>query len=327
MDAMPQRPLRYAVGLPNRREYADPRLLRELGVLAERSGWDGFFLWDGQVAEHPDEHLTDSWTTLAAIAADTERLRLGVMVSVLALKRPAEVARATVALDLLSGGRLIFGAGLGSSAAEFQALGQDPDPRVRAEKLDEALHVLDGLWTGRPFTFHGRWFTVTDLTFQPVSPQRPRIPVWIAGTWPARRPMRRAAQWDGVFPTRAGVGHAEMMPPADLETVVSYVRAQRAVRNGQFDAPSDAPSDASSDASFDVVMEGRTSGLRRDADAMVVAPYRAAGLTWWVEKLGWFRGPVELVRARIRSGPPVPVDPGADPVGTGCRTEPVVGRP
>ncbi|MFJ9608423.1 LLM class flavin-dependent oxidoreductase [Kitasatospora sp. NPDC101176] len=299
MDATPQQPLRYAVGLPNRREYADPRLLRELGALAERSGWDGFFLWDGQVAEHPDEHVTDSWTTLAAVAADTERLRLGVMVSVLALKRPAEVARATVALDLLTGGRLVFGAGLGSSAAEFRALGHDPDPRVRAEKLDEALHVLDGLWAGRPFTFHGRWFTVTDLDFQPVSPQRPRIPVWIAGTWPSRRPMRRAAHWDGVFPTRAGVGHTQMMPPADLEAVVSYVRAHRTVQEGP----------------FDVVMEGQTSGLRRDADAAVVAPYRAAGLTWWVEKLGWFRGPVELVRARIGSGPPVPSGPGADPLG------------
>ncbi|MFJ8434887.1 LLM class flavin-dependent oxidoreductase [Kitasatospora sp. NPDC094019] len=299
MDATPLQPLRYAVGLPNRREYADPRLLRELGVLAERSGWDGFFLWDGQVAEHPDEHVTDSWTTLAAIAADTERLRIGVMVNVLALKRPAEVARATVALDLLSDGRLIFGAGLGSSAAEFEALGQDPAPRVRAEKLDEALRILDGLWTGRPFTFHGRWFTVTDLTFQPVSPQRPRIPVWIAGTWPARRPMRRAAHWDGVFPTRAGVGHTEMMPPADLEAVVSYVRSQQ----------------PSQDRPFDVVMEGRTSGDQRAADAALVAPYRAAGLTWWVEKLGWFRGPVELVRARIASGPPRPPAPDAAPAG------------
>ncbi|MER7842379.1 LLM class flavin-dependent oxidoreductase [Kitasatospora sp. NPDC096077] len=300
MDATPQQPLRYAVGLPNRREYADPRLLRELGLLAERSGWDGFFVWDGQVAEHPDEHLTDAWTTLAAIAADTERLRLGVMVNVLALKHPAEVARATVALDLLSGGRLVFGAGLGSSAAEFEALGHDPDPRVRAEKLDEALHVLDGLWTGRPFTFHGRWFTVTDLTFQPVSPQHPRIPVWIAGTWPARRPMRRAAHWDGVFPTRAGVGHTEMMPPADLAAVVSYVRAQQADR----------------ERPFDVVMEGQTSGLRPEADETVIAPYRAAGLTWWVEKLGWFRGPVDLVRARIGAGPPCPTDPGAAPTGS-----------
>ncbi|MFJ4095266.1 LLM class flavin-dependent oxidoreductase [Kitasatospora sp. NPDC089913] len=293
MDATPQQPLRYAVGLPNRREYADPRLLRELGVLAERSGWDGFFLWDGQVAEHPDEHVTDSWTTLAVIAADTERLRIGVMVNVLALKHPAEVARATVALDLLSGGRLIFGAGLGSSAAEFEALGQDPDPRVRAEKLDEALDVLDGLWTGRPFTFRGRWFTVTDLTFRPVAPQRPRIPVWIAGTWPAQRPMRRAAHWDGVFPTRAGVGHTEMMPPADLAAVVSYVRAQR----------------PSPEQPFDVVMEGRTSGVHRAADALVVAPYRAAGLTWWVEKLGWFSGPVDLVRTRIGAGPPRPTAP------------------
>ncbi|MER7702457.1 LLM class flavin-dependent oxidoreductase [Kitasatospora sp. NPDC097605] len=252
--------------------------------------------WDGQVAEHPDEHVTDSWTTLATIAADTERLRLGVMVNVLALKHPAEVARATVTLDLLSGGRLVFGAGLGSSAAEFQALGHDPDPRVRAEKLDEALQVLDGLWAGHPFTFHGRWFTVTDLAFQPVSPQRPRIPVWIAGTWPSRRPMRRAARWDGAFPTRAGLGHTQMMPPSDLEAVVSYVHAQQSIRNRP----------------FDVVMEGLTSGSQQDTDAMVVAPYRAAGLTWWVEKLGWFRGPVELVRARIGSGPPRPANPRAD---------------
>lgn len=67
---------------------------------------------------------------------------------------------------------------------------------------------------------------------------------------------------------------------------------------------------------FDVVMEGQTSGFRRDADATAVAPYRAAGLTWWVEKLGWFRGPVDLVRTRI-AAPPVPTVPGADRPGDG----------
>ena len=109
----------FAVGLPNVREYADPRLLVELAVAAEAAGWDGVFVWD-HIAREEDAAIpaTDPWIALAAIAARTERVRLGAMVTPLSRRRPWKVARETVALDVLSGGRLTFGVGLGGGVAE-----------------------------------------------------------------------------------------------------------------------------------------------------------------------------------------------------------------
>ena len=132
-------------------------------------------------------------------------MRLGVAGLPLARRRPQKVARETASLDLLSGGRLVFGAGLGSLAEEeFAAFGEEPDPRVRAAKLDEGLEIVAGLWSGEPFELpRAEHFTVRDDLFLPTPLQRPRIPIWIAGRWPAQRPFRRAARWDGVFPTHA----------------------------------------------------------------------------------------------------------------------------
>src|SRR5436190_11797564 len=134
---------RYAVGLPNIREYADPGLLVDLAADAEAAGWDGLFLWDHLAA--PDSEplptpATDPWVAMSAIAARTERMRLGIMVVALARRRPWKVAREAVSLDRLSGGRLALGVGLGSGDySEFEALGEDPDRRVRADRLDEGL--------------------------------------------------------------------------------------------------------------------------------------------------------------------------------------------
>jgi alkanesulfonate monooxygenase SsuD/methylene tetrahydromethanopterin reductase-like flavin-dependent oxidoreductase (luciferase family) len=283
----------FAVGLPNRREYADPRVIAELAGLAELRGWDGVFVWDHLVDVEPSEDgglpVTDPWIALAAAAAVTERVRLGPMVTPLARRRPWKVARETVALDLLSNGRLVFGVGLGAHAdEEFAAFGDPADARVRADLLDEGLDIIESLWSGRPVAHDGERYQVSTPGFRPGPVQRPRIPIWIAGTWPNRRPFRRAARYDAVFPTRVGVGHAEMMPPGDLADIVAYVSAHRAPDAG----------------AFDVAMEGQTSGVDTAADAQVVGAYVAAGLTWWVEKLGWFRGDIETVRARIDAGPP-----------------------
>ena len=136
---------------------------------------------------------------LAAVAMQTQRIRIGSLVTALAGRRPWQVARQVVALDHLSNGRLIFGAGLGFEAHEFTALGEDADPKIRAEKLDEGLEVLTGLWTGASLTFHGRHYHINDVRLLPGPIQSPRIPVWIAGFWPNRRPFRRAARWDGLY--------------------------------------------------------------------------------------------------------------------------------
>jgi alkanesulfonate monooxygenase SsuD/methylene tetrahydromethanopterin reductase-like flavin-dependent oxidoreductase (luciferase family) len=216
-------------------------------------------------------------------------VRLGALVTPLARRRPQKVARETASLDLLSGGRLVFGAGLGSRAeAEFAAFGDEPDSRLRAEMLDEGLEVLTGLWSGERFDFEGRHYTVRDAQFLPTPLQKPRPPIWIAGRWPAKRPFRRAARWDGVFPLDDEIGENEMISPERLGDVVAYVDRHR-----------DDP-----EAPYDVVIEGSSEGRDPAADLELVEPYREAGLTWWIERLDWLRGPLGKVRARLAAGPP-----------------------
>jgi hypothetical protein len=92
-----------------------------------------------------------------------------------------KLARETVSIDSLTGGRLILGVGLGYPAElEFAALGEEPDDRIRTEKLDEGLEVLTGLWSGEPFSFRGEHLRVEDVQFLPTPVQQPRIPIWVA---------------------------------------------------------------------------------------------------------------------------------------------------
>jgi len=279
-----------AIGLPNVGEYGDPKVLVALAEEAEAAGWAGVFVWDHLAYRERGWPVADPYIVVAAIAAATSRVRVGVLVSALARHRPWKLARETASLDVLSDGRLVVGAGLGSQAhEEFAAFGEDPDPRVRAEKLDEGLAILVGLWSGEVFVHHGRHYTVDETVFLPRPLQRPRIPIWVAGRWPARPPFRRAARWDGVFATFDGVAHAETPDPARLAAAVKYTLSHR----------------NSSDTPFDVVIEGQSSGV----DPGLLAPFEAVGLTWWIEKLGWFRGPLDAARERIRLGPPAPAHP------------------
>jgi alkanesulfonate monooxygenase SsuD/methylene tetrahydromethanopterin reductase-like flavin-dependent oxidoreductase (luciferase family) len=282
-----QRP-RCAVGVPTVSTFGDPRLLIELAVAAEEAGWDGFFLWDHLLWRDPGGHVADPTVVISAVAARTERIRFGIMVNLLARRRAAKVARETVTLDVLSGGRLIVGAGLGSLPAEFTAFGENGDPRVRAVRLDESLNLLDALWAGQPVTFRGEYLTATDVTMLPRPVQRPRIPIWCGGRWPNRRPFRRAARWDGVMPTHASYGLGETMPPDELRAVIRYTREHR-----------------TADGPFDVALEGRTDGSAADQGGRLVAAYVRAGLTWWIEALGWWRGTPADAMDRVRQGPPV----------------------
>jgi alkanesulfonate monooxygenase SsuD/methylene tetrahydromethanopterin reductase-like flavin-dependent oxidoreductase (luciferase family) len=279
--------LKYGLYLPNFGAFGEARALVELAVLAERAGWDGFFVWD-HIARPADPPVVDPWIALAAVAAATARLRIGALVTPLARRRPWKVARETVSLDRLSNGRLVFGAGLGSSGGaepEWAAFGEEMDLVRRGEILDEALAVLAGLWSGERFSFSGTHFSVGDACFRPTALQAPRIPVWIAAYWPHLRPLRRAAEWDGMFALfRDG-------PPRDVEQLaeaVAYVRARR--------APGAAP--------FDVVYCGAPAG---DPES-----YARAGATWWLGRLtpdefasDWSSPwPLGAMRAFIAAGPP-----------------------
>jgi alkanesulfonate monooxygenase SsuD/methylene tetrahydromethanopterin reductase-like flavin-dependent oxidoreductase (luciferase family) len=182
------------LSLPIFGELADPRIVASIAADAEAAGWDGVFVWDHLYYSPPVRDVADPWITLAAIATATERVRIGPMVTPLARRRPAKVAKETATLDVLSGGRLTLGAGLGSERhGEFAAFGEDDDPRVRAGLLDDALDFLARAWAGEPVG-------VGNVRLLPTPVQRPRPPVWIAARWPNRAPLRRAARWDGLFP-------------------------------------------------------------------------------------------------------------------------------
>ncbi|MFZ0324276.1 MAG: LLM class flavin-dependent oxidoreductase [Actinomycetes bacterium] len=276
--------MRYAVGIPNLGAYADPRLLADLAGLAERSGWDGVFCWD-HLSRH-GEPATDPQVALAAMALATQRVRLGAMVTPLARRRPAKVARETAALDRLSGGRLIVGVGLGAhDEEEFGAFGDPVDRVVRGQMLDEALEVVTSLWTGDPVAHDGDYYMAhTTSGFHPVPVQRPRIPIWVAGTWPARPAFRRAARFDGVFPTFRDVGLGQTVEPSQLAEAVDYANRQR---------DPDLPA-------LEVAVEATSPA------AAPMDEYAAAGLTWWVESIGWFRGTPQEMRSLISNGPPAP---------------------
>src|SRR4051794_41438746 len=159
-------------------ELFDPNVVARLAARAEERGWDGFFVWDHIRYSPPASAVADPWVTLAAVASATKRLRLGPLVAPLSRRRGHKVARETVTLDALSGGRLVFGVGLGSdNHGELEPFGEVEDPRERARMLDTGLRRLAAYWGGE---------------FDPPPVQRPRIPVWVAGRWPARRPVRRA---------------------------------------------------------------------------------------------------------------------------------------
>jgi alkanesulfonate monooxygenase SsuD/methylene tetrahydromethanopterin reductase-like flavin-dependent oxidoreductase (luciferase family) len=274
--------MKYGLDVSIGGSYANPQLLADLAAEAEQAGWEGFFLWDGL---WPDgrEPATDPWIALAAMATQTQRLRIGTMVCAPARRRPWKLARETAALDHLSNGRLILGVGLGYSALDFETFGETADPKLRAEKLDEALQVLGGLWTGEPFSFHGKHYRVNQAHFLPKPLQQPRIPIWVGGYWPHRGPFRRAARWDGVRPAK--VNEAPLTPD-DLRAIIAYVQAHRA-----------------SVEPFEVVMYGKTPADPKKG-AKIVQPFREAGATWWVDGIGDYRGPYKKMKARIQSSPP-----------------------
>jgi alkanesulfonate monooxygenase SsuD/methylene tetrahydromethanopterin reductase-like flavin-dependent oxidoreductase (luciferase family) len=279
--------MRYAIGVPNVREFADARLVAELAADAEAAGWDGLFLWD-HLLYRDRAPVVNPWVALTAAALATQRVRLAVLVVNVARRRPGQLALEAVSLDRLSGGRLILGAGLGSLPEEWSAFGEDPDARVRAQKLDEGLDALALLWSGEQVGYRGRHVRLDGAVLRPTPLQRPRIPIWIGGRWPNQAPFRRAARWDGVMPIHADYGSGETMPPAELRRIVDTVRRHR-----------------DDDGAFDVAVEGRTGdGGDARADAERVEAYGQVGLTWWIEALGWWRGPLAAARRRIGQGPP-----------------------
>jgi len=238
--------------LPPFGPFGDPTALVDLAVAAEGSGWDGFFLWD-HVMHRIDGPYVDAWIALAAIAARTDRLRIGPLITPIPRRRPWKLAREAVSLDHLSRGRLVLGAGIGTDhSREFSAFGEPSDDRTRAELLDEGLEILTQLWTGESVHHSGPHFHVDGVRFLPRPLQQPRIPIWCGAHWPGRAPLRRAARYDGVVP----IGD---LPPKAVTELLSEIDRHR-----------------TADAPFDVAVVSWTASAPPHE-------YESAGATWWLE--------------------------------------------
>jgi len=288
--------MQFGLSLPQFGPFGDVRKLVDLAQAAESAGWDGFFVWDHIVFDDLWRPMVDPWVALAAIAVATEHIRIGTLVTPVARRRPWKLARETVSLDRLSGGRLILGVGLGAPEKwEFGAFGEETDNRIRAEKLDEGLEILLGLWSGEPFSYEGTHYQLEEILFLPTPVQQPRIPIWVAGLWPNKPPMRRAARYDGAIPIKV----QGTLTPDEWRDALAYINQQRA-----------------SDEPITAVAMGVTPGNEPQRAGEIVADYADAGCTWWVEDIspygyglpwnarGWPSDMAARLEERIRQGPP-----------------------
>jgi alkanesulfonate monooxygenase SsuD/methylene tetrahydromethanopterin reductase-like flavin-dependent oxidoreductase (luciferase family) len=287
--------MKYGISVPPFGGYADPRHLAQMARAAEDAGWDGFFLWDHVIYDPTFHPIANPWVALAAMAMTTSRIRLGTLVTPLARRRPWQVARETITLDHLSGGRLTLGVGLGDPAQwDYGFLGEEQDAKMRAKKLDESLDILKGLWSGKPFRYDGEHYHLTELTFRPAPAQQPRIPVWVGGSLGKRKPLERAVRWDGYHPLKWG----GLITPDEWRIVLAEIRALR-----------------ETDGPFDAVHGGETPGDNPSAGADIVRPYIDAGVTWWIEGVHPWRWGLKIedpmtpedtrrMDERILQGPP-----------------------
>lgn len=207
--------LKHGIVLLNSLVDGDAERLAEYGVIAEEAGWDGVFLADHLVPGGEEGvDWPDPWLTLSAIAARTEEITLGSWVTPVPRRQPWQLARDLATLDRLSDGRVLLGAGLGR-AFDYTTFGEAWEPRRIADRYDEALEIIDGLWSGQPFSYDGAHYTVDDAVLRPTPVQSPRIPIVIGGIWPSKKPFERGARWDGIIPHYRGDG---IIPSAGLDS-------------------------------------------------------------------------------------------------------------
>ncbi|GHO42211.1 LLM class flavin-dependent oxidoreductase [Ktedonospora formicarum] len=285
--------MHYGLVLPNIGKYSDARVLAELAHAAEGAGWEGFFLPDtlhfGSYSGTEAGLICDPWIALAAIAMRTKRIKLGLLVAAVPRRRPWKMARETVTLDHLSQGRFILGVGIGAVFDRgFDAFGEELDIKKRAGMLDESLAILEGLWSGQPFSYSGEYYHVQKITFVPKPVQAPRIPIWVAGIWPRKGPMERAARYDGVYPvTLTASGIPRQLTSADIGKLKRWMDEHR-----------------TNPAPFDIVANGPVFNAVQGVQSReVLQSITDAGATWCLQNIQDEQD-VDAVRVSILQSPP-----------------------
>ena len=237
--------------MPSRGDMASPENLRTLAQRAESLGFDSAWVSDhiilprkvdsfypyaadGVATFRPDEDYYDPLATLNFLAGCTQKIRLGTHVLILPYRNPVLTAKMLSTLDVLSGGRVILGAGVGWMEEEFQALGLDTYAQ-RGAVTDEYIQLFKELWTKDNPEFHGEHYQLSESGFQPKPVQKPHPPIWIGGhTNPA---IRRAAKYgDGWMPI--GLRPPAILEPEELAEKIARLR-RLTVRAGR---PEDAVS-------------------------------------------------------------------------------------
>lgn len=281
--------MNFGLALPNcHGDFSDVRLMAEVAHEAEESGWDGIFLWD-HIGDKWGDEVSDPWIMLTAIAMRTQRLKLGTMVTPITRRRPWKLAREVVTLDQLSQGRMILGVGSGGGV-EYVNYHESGDAKTYGARTDEALELLSLLWSGERISYNGQYYQLENVRHLPRPVQQPRIPIWIGGVWPNKKPMRRAAQWDGICPIGKGVSMTQQMTPEQVYECFQYVRSQ------QTEEQRNRP--------YARVQWGILDGKDRGYDAALVSSYEEVAVNWWIENITWERGTLQELRPYIRQGPP-----------------------
>jgi F420-dependent oxidoreductase-like protein len=197
--------------------------LRRVAQFAEQTGYDGFFRSDHYVAMGGGGRPgpTDAWLTLAALAVQTSRIRLGTLVTSATFRLPGPLAIGVAQVDAMSGGRVELGLGGGWFEQEHTAYGI-PFPPVgeRFDRLEEQLEIIEGLWTtpvGEQYTFEGKHYQLTNSPALPKPVQAPRPPIIVGGAGKKRTPAL-AARYADEF-------NAPFAKVADLPAMFDRVRA------------------------------------------------------------------------------------------------------
>jgi|TARA_B100001105_G_scaffold250556_1_gene239044 probable F420-dependent oxidoreductase len=216
---------------------AGPEQLRSVAQRAEDLGYDhvwvsdhiilpkkvdSFYPYaaDGVATFRPDEPYYEPLAALNFIAGCTQRVRLGTHVLIIPYRNPVLTAKILSTLDVLSGGRVILGAGVGWMEEEFQAMGLDTY-KERGAVTDEYLQLYKELWTKESPSFNGKYYQISDSGFEPKPAQKPHPPIWIGGhTGPA---IRRAAKYgDGWMPI--GLRPPAILDPEELGGKIARLR-------------------------------------------------------------------------------------------------------
>ena len=273
------------------RKPTDAESVLRLATWAEEAGIDSVWVGDSLTAKPRLEAMT----TLAAIAARTSRVRLGTAVMLMALRHPVLLAQMAGTVDLISGGRLQLGVGVGGA---FNAMQQaewrnaQVNQRTRAPRLEEMLQVIKGLGSGQPYSFSGRHFELDEVVMEPSPIQSGGVPVYLGVHWHGRgdgqgaqreRQARRAARFaDGVISISA--------------TPDEFIEMNDAVR-GYCDEYERSPGDMSSVMYLTVNLDEDVARGEAEAEDWLLGYY---GANIWGDRWGPF-GDAERTRERLHA--------------------------